>query len=133
MCPLPSRSPAPAVTSQESGWGNGNDIFLVTGVVAVKLPLDPATEKLFEHPLRHHVCVGQLDLFRFSAAITAENQDISLGPAARFGSGSRRPAAQVVAATRHHGTVMTLTDLLPPRGAAPDPDAVFGAFADWAK
>ena len=28
---------------------------------------------------------------------------------------------------------MTLTELLPPPSAAPDPDAVFTAFAGWAK
>src|SRR5215831_13681054 len=55
--------------------------------------------------------------------------------------------AQVVAGTGHHGTAMTLTDLLPPNAApdpdadadaapaadtAPDPDALFNAFAGWA-
>src|SRR5215472_9809913 len=40
--------------------------------------------------------------------------------------------AQVVAGTGHHGTAMTLTDLLP-QDAAPDPDAVFSAFAGWAR
>src|SRR5215471_18616789 len=50
--------------------------------------------------------------------------------------------AQVVAGTGHHGTAMTLTDLLPPDAApdaspnadaAPEPDAVFNAFAGWAR
>ena len=41
----------------------------------------------------------------------------------------RRHAAGTLRA-RHHGTAMTLTDLLP---SAPDPDAVFDAFADWSK
>ena len=42
--------------------------------------------------------------------------------------------AQVVAGTRHHRTAMTLTELLPPPVAgAVDPDAVFNAFAGWAK
>jgi superfamily II RNA helicase len=45
--------------------------------------------------------------------------------------------AQVVAGTGHHRTAMTLTDLLPrPSGdteTPPDPDAVFNAFAGWAK
>ena len=57
----------------------------------------------------------------------------------------RRPKAQAVRRTRHHRRVMTLTDLLPaPRPTstpftasaatqAPDPDAVFTAFAGWAK
>src|SRR6516162_9287613 len=42
--------------------------------------------------------------------------------------------AQAVARTRHHRTAMTLTELLPPPvDGAVDPDAVFNAFAGWAK
>src|SRR6201996_1916393 len=42
--------------------------------------------------------------------------------------------AQTVAGTRHDRTAMTLTELVPPQTAgAADPDAVFSAFAGWAK
>ncbi|MGH3199240.1 MAG: hypothetical protein ACRDNT_25710, partial [Streptosporangiaceae bacterium] len=47
-------------------------------------------------------------------------------PAAARRSVSLASLAQAVVRARHHGTVMTLTDLLP---ATPDPDAVFDAFA----
>src|SRR5487761_1482402 len=42
--------------------------------------------------------------------------------------------ARIAGGTGHHGTAMTLTDLIPPRSAGTvDPDAVFNAFAGWAE
>src|SRR4029077_323576 len=40
------------------------------------------------------------------------------------------PSPHALVRARHHGTNMTLTDLLP---ATPDPDALFDAFAGWSK
>ena len=99
MLPLPLRSAPAAVTSHESGWANGSLSVRVVGVVAVKLPLDPAARDTYRasyRPVRDRpvwsglaVMVTVMMSGLFAVPLAAQSRELALASCMSRCAGAR--------------------------------------------